>query len=770
MFLFSRIFWKKVLIKSFWTLLTCFVLFLILDFIFPFRFHIRYSQVVLDEENRVLGAFLSPDEKWRMKTELSEINEDLQKAFIAKEDQYFFYHFGINPLAVVRAIFNNLLSQKRTSGASTITMQVARLLDPKPRTYGNKILEMFRAMQLEWHYSKKEILQMYLNLVPYGGNVEGVKSASVLYFQKLPQNLSIAEITTLAIIPNRPRSLALGKDNLLIQKERNKWLKNFEKKSIFDKKEISNALQEPLNVQRNEIPRFAPHWCIRLGQKYPKNENIRTSLHLPLQNKVQTLAENYVKKLRLLGIENVAILVVENKTRKIRAYIGSQNFAESQVDGITATRSPGSTLKPLVYALAMDLGKLTPKTTILDIPTDWGGYAPDNFDNKFRGKISVETALSLSLNIPAVATLQEISVEYFVKKLKQAGFKTLGKQEKKVGLSMILGGFGTNLEELTSLYVAFANNGQYAPLNFLAIDSTQRSDTIISAISAYSFTQVLTLAQRPDLPKSYLNAKNKPLIAWKTGTSYGKRDAWSIGYNQKYTIGVWIGNFSGRGVPELSGSEVATPLLFEIFNALDNQTTALPLAPPNITFRLVCSETGLPPNAFCENQVIDYFIPLVSPSQVCEHQKELYVSADEKLQYLPDCLPETGYKKKFYPVISAELQTYYEAEKIPYLKTPPLHPSCEHQLQISEKSKPQIVSPVANKTYLIPENQATELMLKVYAQNDVKKVYWYINEKFYQETNAQENAFFRPKMGKNIITCVDDKGRSQKISIWVERE
>ncbi|PKQ69944.1 penicillin-binding protein 1C [Raineya orbicola] len=770
MFLLRRIFWKKLLIKSFWTLLACFVLFLILDFIFPFRFHIRYSQVVLDEENRVLGAFLSTDEKWRMKTELSEISEELQKAFIAKEDKYFFYHFGVNPLAVARAIFNNLLSQKRTSGASTITMQVARLLEPKPRTYWNKLVEMIRAMQLEWHYSKKEILQMYLNLVPYGGNIEGVKSASVIYFQKLPQNLSIAEITTLVIIPNRPNSLSLGKDNLYVQKERNKWLLNFAKQSIFSKKEISNALQEPLNVQRHEVPRLAPHWCIRLVQKYPKNENIQTALHLPVQMKVQALAENYAKKLRLLQIENVAVLVVENKTRKIRAYVGSQNFAESQVDGITAIRSPGSTLKPLVYAIAMDLGKLTPKTTILDIPTDWDGYAPDNFDNKFRGKISVETALSLSLNIPAVATLQEISIEHFVKKLKQAGFKTLEKQEKKVGLSMILGGFGTNLEELTNLYVTFANYGQYAPLNFLATDSTIRTDTIISVASTYSFTQVLTLAQRPDLPRSYQNAKNKPIIAWKTGTSYGKRDAWSIGYNQKYTIGVWVGNFSGKGVPELSGSEIATPLLFEIFNALDNATTPLPLAPKEITFRLVCSESGLPPNTFCKNQVIDYYIPLISPSQVCQHEKELYVSADEKFQYLPDCLPETGYKKKFYPVIPTALQVYYEAQKIPYFQTPPLHPNCEQYLQANEKLKPQIISPLADKTYFIPSNEPTELLLKTYTQNDVQKVYWYINDRLLQEAPVKENIFFKPKLGKNTITCVDDKGRSQKISIQVERE
>lgn len=762
-FLMQRSFWQKL--GSGFTVGV--VIFLILDALFPFRFRIYYSQVVFDEDNRVLSVFLSRDDKWRIKAEISEISPELEQAFLIKEDKYFFYHFGVNPISIIRALFKNISRGKRISGASTITMQVARLLEPKPRTYWNKIVEIFRAMQLELHYSKKEILQIYLNLVPYGGNIEGVKSASILYFGKLPEQLSPAEIVTLAIVPNRPNSLALSKNSSLLVEERNRWLKYFALQSDLYKKSLLDALQEPLQAYRRETPRLAPHWSIRLSQQYPSMENIHSSLLLPIQKKIEDIAQNYAKKLKILGIENLAVLIVENSTRKIRAYVGSQNFAENQVDGITAVRSPGSTLKPFLYTVAMDLGKLTPQTTLLDVPTDWNGYAPDNFDGKFRGKVSVATALALSLNIPAVSVLNEVSVKYFVEKLKKAGFKKLYKQEKQLGLSMILGGMGTNLEELTTLYTIFANNGIYAPLNFLAKDSLTRTDTIISPTAAYSFTEVLTLSQRPDLPHSYQSAKNKPAIAWKTGTSYGKRDAWSIGYNQKYTIGIWVGNFSGKGVAELSGSEIATPLLFEIFNAIDS--SPLPTAPQNITFRLVCSETGLPPNTFCHNQVIDYYIPLISPSQVCQHEQELYVSADEKFRYLPDCLPERGYKKKLYPNIPVELQAYYRAQNISYASAPPLHPLCQKYLFDGISQKPKIVSPLANKIYLIPA-YPTELMLRAYVDKDVKKIYWYINDKFHQEVSAQENAFFRPKLGKNTITCVDDKGRSEKITIQVEPE
>jgi len=767
---FRLIFSKKNFRRTGLVLLMLIAVFFILDLIFPFRFKIHYSKLVLDTDNKVLGAFLSQDDKWRMKTELSEISEDLQKAFIEKEDKYFFYHFGVNPVSLLRAFFQNIWYKKRISGASTITMQVARLLEPKERTYWNKIVEIFRALQLELHYSKKEILQMYLNLVPYGGNIEGVKSASVLFFGKLPQNLSIAQITTLAIIPNRPSSLQIGKDTQKLTQERNKWLKRFAKEKLFDPNEIQTALSEPCEVRRQAVPQFAPHFSLRMSKFYPEKDNIKSNIKIAFQSKIKDLAKNYAKRLKSLQIENVAVLVVENRTRKVVAYVGSQDFAESQVDGVTAVRSPGSTLKPLVYALAMDLGKITPKTAINDIPTNWQGYAPDNFDKQFRGKISIEEALSQSLNIPAVEMLHQISVSFFVKKLSQIGFQTIRKQGKNLGLSMILGGCGVSLEELTTLYVTFANLGLYAPLNYLQDEGKSVTDTIFSEISAYSMAQVLTLAQRPDLPKAYQNAQNKPQIAWKTGTSYGRRDAWSIGFNQDYTVGVWVGNFDGRGVPELTGSEIATPLLFEIFGVVGNPTGALLPVPKKIEFRLVCSESGLPPSDFCKNQVTDYYIPLVSPTQTCQHLKEIYVSADEKYSYLPDCLPESGYKKKVVLNLSPALKTYYETEKIPFEQIPPYAPECETEIVSNQKYKPQIISPIDGKTYIIPKQNSSELLLKAYLGNDVKKVFWYVDDKLYREAGVKEKVFLKPSLGKTKIACIDDKGRSSEIHISVEWE
>lgn len=767
---FGRYSTKKLLRRIGLSFLVWILLFFILDLIFPFRFQIHYSPLVVDADGEVLGCFLSKDDKWRMKTELSEISEDLQKAFLAKEDKYFFYHFGINPIALIRAFFQNIWQQKRISGASTITMQVARLLEPKKRTYWNKLVEMFRALQLEVHYSKKEILQMYLNLVPYGGNIEGVKSAAVLYFNKLPQNLSIAQITTLAIIPNRPNSLQMGKDIAKLTQERNKWLRRFADERLFQAKDIQNALVEPCQVSRQATPQFAPHLASRMCKMYPEKANIKSSIKITLQNKVKDLAKNYAKRLKSLEIENVAVLVIENKTRKVLVYVGSQDFAESQVDGITAIRSPGSTLKPLVYALAMDLGKITPKTAINDIPTNWQGYAPDNFDRQFRGKINIEQALSQSLNIPAVEMLHQISVPFLVKKLSDAGFQTIRKQGKHLGLSMILGGCGVSLEELTNLYATFANLGLYAPLNYLAEEKNHFTDTLISETSAYSIAQILTLAQRPDLPQAYQNAHNKPLIAWKTGTSYGRRDAWSIGFNQDYTVGVWVGNFNGKGVPELTGSEIATPLLFEVFGAVGNPSGALLLAPKNIAFRLVCHESGLPPSDFCKNQVTDYYIPLVSPAQTCSHLQEVYLSADEKYSYLPDCLPESGYKKKLFPNLSPALKAYYEAEKIPFEQAPPYAPECETKIVSNQKWKPQIVSPIDGKTYIVPEKSKPELLLQAYLHNDVKKVFWYVDEKLYREAKPNERVFLKPNLGKTKIACIDDKGRSSEISVWVEWE
>ncbi|MES2732580.1 MAG: penicillin-binding protein 1C [Bacteroidota bacterium] len=754
----------------------------LLDFLFPLPPAPAYSTLITDRRGEVLHAFLSHDDKWRMKTELSEIIPDLRKAIIHKEDRYFYVHPGVNPIAIVRALGNNLLRRKTTSGASTITMQVARLMEryqkgARERSYGNKLVEMCRALQLEWYYSKDEILQLYLNLVPYGGNVEGVKSAALLYFGRLPNQLSLAQITALAIIPNRPTSLYLGRQNGRITVERNKWLRKFGAQGVFATTTVQDALAEPLEAKRTELPHIAPHLAYRLKRQYRDIATLLTTLDRGKQDKVQQLAYNYHRRLRNLSIYNLAVLVVNNRTHQVEAYVGSPDFTDldhgGQVDGIRAIRSPGSTLKPLVYATAFDEGQLTPKTVLTDVPTDFHGYQPENYDQKFNGKVTVEKALTYSLNIPAVKVLDRLGLPLFIKKLKQANFRQIQRDESKLGLSVILGGCGVTLEELTNLYSAFANQGRYVTASYIPQQKAAKPFQVVSTAAAFVTTEMLTQAIRPDLPNNYQSSAHVPKIAWKTGTSYGRRDAWSIGYNATYTVGVWVGNFTGDGVRELSGADIATPLLFHIFNSIDYNSANQWFSPPkDLKFRLVCSETGKVPNHFCDNQVVDYFLPLVSSPQPCDHLQEVTTAADESFSYCTSCRPEAGYAKKLFKRLSPELIAYYESEGISYQKIPAHNPRCT---RVFADQAPAIVSPAEGREYLVDKKEPPQLMLAVNTDHEVKLVYWYINDKFYKTAKANEKVFFTPgkdtrSLGSIKISCSDDKGRNSDISIKVVEE
>ncbi|MGZ5190691.1 MAG: transglycosylase domain-containing protein, partial [Flavisolibacter sp.] len=333
------------------------LLFSLLNVLFPLKDKIEYSTIIQDANGEIVNAYLTSDEKWRMKTELNEISPLLRKTIIAKEDKYFYYHTGVNPFAVVKAGVKNILHFKTKSGASTITMQVARALYLRKRNMISKVVEVFRAFQLEWKYSKDEILQIYLNLVPYGGNIEGVKSASLLYFKKNPDHLSLAEITALSIIPNRPSSLVIGKSNDLIVKERNRWLGKFAIDGVFTNKEIQDAIEEPLNATRSSVPHFIPHLAYKLSSRSDQN-NIKTNIILNTQLKIEKLTEDYVRSLRLKNIRNAAVIVIDNKSHKVISYIGSAGFRDTidagQVNGAAAVRQPGSTLKPLLYGLCID--------------------------------------------------------------------------------------------------------------------------------------------------------------------------------------------------------------------------------------------------------------------------------------------------------------------------------------------------------------------------------------------------------------------------------
>ncbi len=747
-----------------------FTLFILMDTISPLRINIEYSPVITSHDSTVIHAFLTGDDKWRMYTELSELTPQLKKTIIFKEDKYFRYHFGINPVSIVRALMKNIIHGKRTSGASTITMQVARLLDPKERTYLNKFIEMFRALQLEWHMKKDEILQLYLNLVPYGSNIEGVKSASIIYFGKAPDHLSIAETVSLAIIPNRPVSLKPGTNNDYILRERNKWLKRFLKAGLFDKEYIEDAMDEPVNAYRRDVPRLAPHISCRLISQYPHKRIIRTNIDLEIQQKIQNIVTGYSRYQYFQNIKNATALVVDNYSRNVICYIGSADFNNDedggQVDGIQAVRSPGSTLKPLLYGMAFDNGYITPKSVISDVPASFEGYEPENYDGKFYGNITAEYALYNSLNVPAVKILAHVKVESLTENLIKAGFRQIEKDRNDLGLSLILGGCGTTLEELTGLYCALANKGKYEKLLYINEEYNEPEvQEILSEQSAYMITEILTQLTRPDLPVNWQNTVHMPKIAWKTGTSYGRRDAWSIGYNNKYTIGVWVGNFSGEGVPGLSGADKAAPLLFKIFNAVDyDPEQDWYSMPEGLSFRYVCSETGKIPDEFCTNQVIDYYIPGISPSETCDHMKIVYISPDSSISYCTSCRPDAGYIKAYYPNFSPEILTWYDENNIEYIKIPPHNPDCE---RLMTGAAPSITSPLNENEYFIDNKDSMQMMLSCNASNDVENVFWYINNKFYRSARPDRKIFFQPPEGLVHISCSDDKGRNSNIIITV---
>jgi penicillin-binding protein 1C len=524
-----------------------------------------------------------------------------------------------------------------------------------------------------------------------------------------------------------------------------------------------------LSASRTTVPHFIPHLAYQLKTSSPQ-ENIKTNIVFNTQLKIEKLTEDYIRSLRLKSIRNAAVVVIDNKTHKVISYIGSAKFTDTtdggQVNGAAAIRQPGSTLKPLLYGMCIDEGLLTPKTIINDVPVNYSGYTPENYDQKFNGFVTMEYALEHSLNIPSVKSLKQLGKEKLISKLIACDFNQIQKDQNKLGLSLILGGCGATLEQLTGLFSALANDGVYIKPQYLQTTATSKRVQVLSPAAAYMVTDILSKVNRPDFPLNWTATEHMPRIAWKTGTSYGRKDAWSIGYNKNYTVGVWVGNFSGQGIAELSGANTATPLLFKIFNTIDYDSNSDWYAPPkDCELRQVCSESGLPPGPYCTNLIADYFIPLISTTTPCQHLQEIKVSEDSSVSYCESCAPSVGYVKKLYPVLAPEMQAYFTSNGIGYQKIPPHNRYCE---KIFKGDGPAITSPTNGSEYFINTKDPEPLQLSAKVGTDVTKLYWYINDQFYKISNTGESQFFLPKEGPVKISCTDDKGRNRNITIRVK--
>ncbi|MBP1647153.1 MAG: penicillin-binding protein [Bacteroidetes bacterium] len=753
------------------TCLLSLLAFSLLSALFPLPPLKPYSLLIEDRNGEFLGSYLAGDGIWRIRTSPAEIPEKLKRILIEREDRWFYHHPGVNPVSVVRALVLNLRRGKTVVGASTITMQVARMLEPKERTYGNKLVEMFRALQLEWRYSKEQLLELYLSMVPLGGNIEGLKSAAMIYYQTPLERLNIAQLVDLILIPGNPNGLQPDRNPEALLAQRRRQAAAWIASGLLSPQDSTIIWNTPSAAERRQLPRHAPHYCLRLREKAGTVSDVRSSLDLRIQRVAEALLSSHMRPWKQRGVKNGALIVVDNKSREVLAYAGSENFedagASGQVDAAVALRSPGSTLKPFLFSLLMEKGELTPKLRLLDTPYDAEGFLAENYDGTYSGSVFADDALRRSLNVPMIRLLKGAAFPAFLELAAEAGFASLEKQRRKLGLSVILGGCGVTLEELVAAYAVFPSGGQYRPLCYTAVNGENRKEArrVCSSSTAYMVTEILAGLNRPDLPNNFEASVNLPAVAFKTGTSYGRRDAWAIGYSAMHTIGVWIGNVTHDGNPDLLASKAAAPLLIDIFNSISarHEKAILPL-PKDLGMRLVCAESGLPPSARCTNVIEDLYAVSRTLQRECTVCKEYLVSTDGTLSYCPECLARHSYRAVTLKDYPPELLAFWKRNHVGYEMPPPHNPLCTRVLG---GDGPAIVSPSDNMTYYLV-SRGQKLALQASAGLDVKAIAWYLNDRYIGRRDASEKLFVSLSDGDHTVTCMDDKGRVSKVHITVK--
>ena len=813
-------------------------LFMVANWCFPLpkaRLHPPVSQIVLDRNGEWLRAFLADDGMWRFSHQSQQIfNESvpsltenshhetnatpdtysplLHQAILTSEDRWFYYHYGINPISIATALYDNLKAGEVVRGGSTITMQLARLMEPKARNIPNKCIEMFRAFQLEHAYSKSEILTFYFNMLPYGGNIVGTAAASRFYFNKPQHTLSLGEAALLAAIPNAPERLRPDRFPENARKAREKVLNRLLARRQISEQQWQEAIQEPIPHKRYPLPFKAPHLSRLLikenrkkfGVRNPSHSLIKENrkkfgvrnpshsrtqdgrIHTTIDAKVQDTAARLLneylvdaaRKPSLRGSHSTstgAIIVMDTQNRHILAMVGSHDFfdrkALGQINGTLAPRSPGSALKPFVYALAMEEGLITPETLLFDVPVTHADYTPVNYDGKYNGYVTARQALARSLNVPAVnlnARLKNRTLHAF---LKQAGISTLAPAQK-YGLSMVLGGCEVNLLELTTLYAGLANMGEFGPYQLTKPHQPKtenHSKRLLRQETSFIITEMLTNSQLPTNtvknPEAFERTMNLPKIAWKTGTSYGHRDAWCIGYSPTFTIGVWLGNFDGKGTPLLSGTDAATPILFALFTALTGQDTHHWFTKPEqLKTRQVCALSGAPVSPHCPTHKEDVYIPGVSSVAVCAIHKPIYVDASTGYSLCSHCWGNnngsTGHDKKIFEEWPADAATWLAENGFAVSVLPAHNPLCTGTIA---GNVPIILSPAADTTYYIREGVPLEnqkIRLTASASSRTQELFWFLDGELIFQGNAGEQYWLTPARGKHVLTCVDAEGRS----------
>lgn len=739
------------------------------------RFNHPYSKILYDRDGGLLGGKIATDGQWRF-PEIDSVPENYVMALLEFEDRRFHRHIGLDFKALIRAIKQNYKANKIVSGASTLTMQVCRMSrGDKPRTIPQKLIEIAMALKLELSLTKEEILALHASHAPYGGNVVGLEAASWRYFSKSPAALGIAEAALLAVLPNAPSLMHPGKNRTALQAKRDRLLKRLMDNKKITQENYELALLEPIPAKPTPLPRLTPH----LLEYAYSNENNTSKLVTTIDRKIQTAtnrtAEIFSAEYQQSDIHNVGILVLDTWTGETLAYVGNSpnTQTESAVDMVQAHRSSGSVLKPFLHAYALDEGLISPEGLVMDVPVHYNGYSPQNYNKNFLGAVKADEALAMSLNIPATNLLQEYDVNRFIQKLQQQGFTTINRSADDYGLTLVLGGAEISLWDLTSAYASLGRihqrykkeQSQYSTsdLQTARITPQEKKQTVygyepdlVSAAAIHHTLVAMQKVSRPDEEGDWQSFESAHNISWKTGTSFGHRDAWAVGVSPRYTVGVWVGNADGEGKHSLIGVKKAAPILFDVFNRLDDLGT---FGTPydDLIQNVVCRETGYTAGKNCEHRDTLYQIATAAELSCPFHFK---VNLDrEGNRVHSHCESISNSERKSFMILPADAAHFYRQKHPEYQALPPYRADCENP----EEKVMQFIYPKRKAKIFLPKDgdgEKESAIFQVVHRKPESKLYWHLDDSYLGMTEGEHQMQIAGSAGKHELVLVDEQGNS----------
>lgn len=751
------------------------------------------STLLYSAEGELLGARIAPDGQWRFPA-ADSLPDKFVDCLLTYEDKRFFYHPGIDPAAIFRAIRLNGKAGRVVSGGSTLTMQLARIArGNQDRTFYEKTIEMCWALFLETTYSKQEILNLYASHAPFGGNVIGLETAAWRYFGRSASELSWAESATLAVLPNSPALIHPGRNRKQLKEKRDRLLASLQKKGVLEETEYELACMEPLPEAPLPLPNDAPHLLERLAAEQP-GQRIQTSVRQALQRQTQALVNRYAREYSSNHIYNLAAIVADVETGEVLAYAGNATYPAderrgNQVDIITSPRSTGSILKPFLYAGMLHDGLLLPSMLVSDVPLNINGFSPQNYNKTFYGAVPAHVAIERSLNVPLVRMLSQYNTGRFMSLLKSWGMTTLRFSEEHYGASLILGGAEGTLWDLSGMYASMSRvlkhyrtyNGRYNPADIHPLtpfpaerkepirsltDSRLTDKALLSSAALWYTFEAMSALNRPEEEADWQQFESMKRIAWKTGTSYGGRDAWAIGTTPRYVVGVWAGNASGEGRPGLTGVGNAAPVLFDLFSLLPGgewfdlpYDETLPMA--------ICRNSGHKASPYCE-QTDTLYMPLSGNNTgICPYHKLVHLSADGRYRVNSSCESVDRMISRPWFVLPPAQEYYYRNYHIDYIPLPPVKPGCGQDLN----RQIELIYPEHNAILYLPKGfsgKSEKFIFKAaHARRDAT-IYWHLDESYLGETTENHQISCSVSQGKHLLTLIDNEGNQKKIQFEVK--